>query len=58
MPLSLDNDRQLDIFTTVIPTDHTCPRTNDDLEENIKATSYRHHTLDFKMQCAKQYQLV
>ena len=58
MPLSLDNDKQLEIFTTVIPTDHIRPRTTDDLEENTQAAYYRHHTLDFKMQCAAQYQLV
>jgi len=37
MPLSLGNDRQLEIFTIVIPTDHTCPRTTGDLEENTQA---------------------
>jgi len=37
MPLSLDNDKQLEIFTIVIPADHTCPCTTDDLEEYTQA---------------------
>jgi hypothetical protein len=59
MPLSLNNNnKQLEIFTIVFPTDHTYPCTTDDLEENTNAAYYRHHTLDFKMQCAAHYQLV
>jgi len=37
MPLSLDNDKQLEIFTIVIPEDHTCPHTTGDLEVNTQA---------------------
>ena len=37
MPLSLDNEKQLEIFTIFIPTDPTCPRITEDLEENTQA---------------------